>query len=49
MKNKKRGSIDKRSIEENMDFVLLALDELVDGGYFISLLYFKIIFYLFDF
>eukprot|EP00029_Vermamoeba_vermiformis_P002041 TRINITY_DN12370_c0_g1_i1.p1 TRINITY_DN12370_c0_g1~~TRINITY_DN12370_c0_g1_i1.p1 ORF type:complete len:176 (+),score=50.88 TRINITY_DN12370_c0_g1_i1:42-569(+) len=27
-----RNTVDKRSIVENMDYVLLALDELVDGG-----------------
>ena len=27
-----RYNVDKRSILENLDFVLLALDELIDGG-----------------
>lgn len=28
-----RNQVDKRTMLENLDYVLLALDELIDGGY----------------
>jgi len=34
-----KGSIDKRSLLENIDLVFLAIDELVDGGYVSAISY----------